>query len=87
MAIARRFSIRKFAKWLLLSRVCRINLKTLLGKTFRPFGNQQVPGMGVIRGKIQVVKPYTQPPTPTEKLFQQLLSSCHLQCLRWGRQG
>jgi hypothetical protein len=64
MAIARRFSIRKFAKWLLLSRVCRINLKTLLGKTFRPFVNQQVPGMGVIRGKIQVVKPYTPTPNP-----------------------
>ena len=29
-----------------------INLKTLLGKTFRLFVNQKVLGMGVIRGKI-----------------------------------
>ncbi len=30
----------------------KINIKTLLGKTFRLFVNQKVPGMGVIRGKI-----------------------------------
>jgi hypothetical protein len=30
-------------------------VKTLLGKTFRLFVNQKVPGMGVIRGKIQVI--------------------------------
>ncbi|GBF55514.1 hypothetical protein N0824_03395 [Microcystis sp. 0824] len=34
-----------------LARVCRKNLKTLLGKTFRPFVNQKVPDLGVIGGK------------------------------------
>ena len=34
-----------------LSRACWINLKTLLGKTFRLFGNPKVPGLGVIQGK------------------------------------
>ena len=33
------------------------NLKTLLGKTFRLFVNQKVPGMGVMRGKIEVLFP------------------------------
>ncbi|WP_287744139.1 hypothetical protein [Microcystis sp. M169S2] len=35
------------------------------------------------------VKPYTPHPTPCpqEKLFQQTLSSCYPQSLRWGRQG
>ncbi len=28
-------------------------IKTLLGKTLRLFVNQKVPGMGVIRGKIE----------------------------------
>ncbi|ELP55817.1 hypothetical protein O53_416 [Microcystis aeruginosa TAIHU98] len=40
-----------------LARVCRKNLKTLLAKTFRPFVNQKVPGMGVIGGKIQGLFP------------------------------
>ena len=39
----------------LLTRAGWINLKPLLGKTFRLFGNQKVPDMGVIGGKIQVL--------------------------------
>ncbi len=35
-----------------------INLKTLLGKTFRLFGNQKVPDMGVIGGKIPGLFPW-----------------------------
>jgi len=34
-----------------------MNLKPLLGKTFRLFVNQKVPDMGVIWGKIQVLFP------------------------------
>jgi hypothetical protein len=34
-----------------LVRVSWINLKTLLGKTFRLFVNQKVPDMGVVGGK------------------------------------
>ena len=32
-------------------------VKTLLGKTFRLFVNQKVPGMGVVGGKIQGLFP------------------------------
>ena len=51
-------------------RVGWINLKTLLGKTFRLFGHQKVPAIGGIGGKIpglfpwKWVKPYTPHPTP-----------------------
>jgi hypothetical protein len=36
-----------------LARTCWINLKTLLGKTFRLFVNQKVPDMRVIGGKFR----------------------------------
>ncbi|BAG00313.1 unknown protein [Microcystis aeruginosa NIES-843] len=36
--------------FLWLISVCSINLKTLLGKTFRLFSHQKVPDIGVIGG-------------------------------------
>ncbi|TRU92921.1 MAG: hypothetical protein EWV75_19400 [Microcystis wesenbergii Mw_QC_S_20081001_S30D] len=48
---------RNCPQFLKINRVCLINLKTLLGKTFRPFGHQKVPTLAVIGGKIQVLFP------------------------------
>ena len=49
-----------------LNRGCWINLKTLLGKTFRLLGNQKVPAIGGIGGKIPGLFPWKLANLPDE---------------------